>query len=426
MADPIAKHPKELWILVLTEICERFSSWGIGNLLVLYTIEYYQFSHVQSTRIYGIFTGFATFSPLIGGWIASRWNYHSPMLLGAILNAVGCFMIASGIFSLFYPALLVIALGYGIFTPSILTILGFTYRKHPHLREAGFSIYYASISVGVFLAMVTLSAVAKWSSWDWAFVLAGIVQLIGLIPLIGYIIYHRETCRALQEFHKDRNSRKPLSPIEKDRIRVISAFFFICFLFWVAYNQAFSSIEIFTRQFMNRTIGSWEIPEGVFLSSQSLFLILLTPVLSYLYIWLQKRKLDPPASQKMGLSLLFMAVSFLIMVTASLGIPAGASSASVSYGYVIVSFFAMALGEMLLGPIGLSTITRLMPHRYHAIAVGLWYICIGLAFFVGGMLASLMDSLGSLAWFFSLFVLMTLLPGAVMLCFAKQLTRMSH
>ena len=63
----LSKHPKELWILALTELCERFAFWGAGNLLVLYLIEYYQLSNEKSTHIYGIFTGFSAFLPLVGG-----------------------------------------------------------------------------------------------------------------------------------------------------------------------------------------------------------------------------------------------------------------------------------------------------------------------------------------------------------------------
>ena len=73
----LSKHPKELWILALTELCERFAFWGVGNLLVLFLIEYYQVQNDKASQIYGIFTGFAAFLPLIGGWVADRWNYQT-------------------------------------------------------------------------------------------------------------------------------------------------------------------------------------------------------------------------------------------------------------------------------------------------------------------------------------------------------------
>lgn len=422
-----SKHPKTLWILALTELCERFAFWGIGNLLVLYTIEYYQFSDAKATQIYGIFAGFAAFSPLLGGWIADRWNYQSPILLGAILNAAGCFMIGSGISILFYPSLFLIALGYGIFTPSILTVLGFTYHKYPHLREAGFSIYYASINIGVFLALASLSTIVELTSWNLAFTIAGIVQLLGLVPLIWYLIHHKETYRALKSFHANiKSQQKPLTRIEKDRMKVIFIFCAISIIFWLTYNQAYSSMEIFTHKFMNKAVGTWNIPEGVFLSSESFFLILLAPVLSYLYGWLQNKNKDPSPSSKTALSLVFIAICFLIMTLASLQIPKGATSAMVPYQYVIISFFFMAIGEMLLAPIGLSMITNLVPQRYSALTVGMWYVCVGLAYFMGGMIASLMGRIGTLSDFFSIFVIITMIPAVILLFFIKKLTKLSH
>ncbi|MBI5272677.1 MAG: peptide MFS transporter [Chlamydiia bacterium] len=423
----LSKHPKELWILALTELCERFAFWGVGNLLVLYAIEYYHFPNDKATQIYGIFSGLAAFLPLIGGWVADRWNYQSPMLLGAIFNAIGCFILATGVHSFFYWSLGLIAFGYGIFTPSILTVLGFSYRHQPHLRESGFSIYYASINVGVFLALASLGTIAKLISWNLAFAVAGIVQTAGLIPLIWYLIRHKETYRSLRAFQKEVHAqKKSLTSVEKKRIWVIAMFCLVSILFWIAYNQAFSSMEIFAHDFMNKQVAGIEIPEGVFLSTESFFLILLAPLLSYLYARLQKKNQDPTPAKKTSYSLFAIAGSFLVMMIASFSIPAGAHSANVSSGSLVFAFFLMAIGEMLLAPIGLSMISRLSPSRYTALSVGIWYVCVGLAFFNGGMLASLMEKMGTLFNFFSIFVILTLVPAVFMWIFAKKLTKMSH
>ncbi len=423
----LSKHPKELWILGLTELCERFAFWGAGNLLVLYLIEYYQYSNEKSTHIYGVFTGFAAFLPLIGGWIADRWNYQSPLFLGALINAIGCFMIATGIPSLLYIALFLMACGFGMFTPSILTVLGYTYRNKPQLREAGFSIYYASINVGVFLALASLGTVAKLVNWHMAFILAGVVQLAGLIPLVIYLIKHKETYRALKTLQKTHHSEhQKLTPVDKSRLIVIGVFCAVSILFWVAYNQAFSSMAIFAHDFMNKTVGSIDIPEGVFLSSESFFLIILAPILAILYAAFQRRGKDPSPSMKTALSLFFIAACFFIMMIASKSIPSGAETAQISWGYLIGAYFFMAVGEMLLAPIGLSMVSRLAPAKYTALAIGLWYVCVGIAFYNGGILAGFMEKMGNLFNFFSLFVAMTFIPGLIMLLFSGKLTKLSH
>lgn len=426
-AASLSKHPKELWILALTELCERFAFWGVGNLLVLFLIEYYQVHNDKASQIYGIFAGFAAFLPLVGGWIADRWNYQSPMLLGALVNAIGCFMIATGIHALLFPALFLIACGYGIFTPSILTVLGYTYRDKPALREAGFSIYYASINIGVFLALASLGTIAKYTNWNVAFAVAGLVQLIGLIPLVTYLILHKETYRNLKTFQKEsRAIKEVLTGVEKQRILVIVVFCLISILFWMAYSQGFSSMEIFAHDFMNKEIAGFAVPEGVFLSSESFFLIILAPILAAFYAWLQKRKKDPSPSMKTSLSLFAIAACFLLMMFASKEIPAGATSADVSSGYLVGSYFLMAVGEMLLAPIGLSMVSRIAPPRFTALAIGLWYVSVGIALFLGGMIASVMQNVGGLFNFFGIFVISSLVPAVIMLIFAKKLTKISH
>lgn len=420
-----SKHPKELWILALTELCERFAFWGVGNLLVLYLIEYYQYPNENATHIYGIFTGAAAFLPFLGGFVADRWNYQAPLLLGAIVNALGCFLIATGVPILLITALVIIALGYGIFTPSIVTVLGFTYRNKQNLREAGFSIYYASINIGVFLALLSLGTIAKFLGWNTAFLVAGLVQIIGLIPLIIYFVKHKQTYQSL---HKERSAetKTPLNPKEKDRLIVIGVFCFVSIFFWAAYNQAFSSMAIFAHDYMNKSLFGIALPESIFMSSESFFLILLAPTFAILYAKLQKKNKDPTAATKTFISLIFIALCFFVMMLGSLGIAPLATQANVSWGFLVGAYFFMAVGEMLLAPISLSLMTQLAPARYTALSVGVWYLCVGVAFYSGGLLAGLMNKMGGLFNFFSLFVLITLIPSFVLFFFRKKLTKMSH
>jgi POT family proton-dependent oligopeptide transporter len=423
----LKNHPKELWILALTELCERYAFWGVGNLLVLFLLEYYQFPNAKATHIYAIFTGFAAFLPLIGGYLADKWNYQSPLLLGAIVNAIGCFLLATGHPWLLYPALIVIALGYGTFTPSILTVLGFAYRNKPHLREAGFSIYYASINIGVFLALASLGSIAKLVSWNVAFFTAGAVQVIGLIPLAWYLHKHKATYHELKTSHAAaRLEKKPLSLLDKDRLKVIGIFCFFSILFWIAYNQAFSSMAIFAHDFMDKNIGGYEIPEGIFLSTESLFLVFLAPLLAWIYAKLQKIKKDPSPAFKTGLSLLFLSGCFLVMVVGCLSIPATATHANISWTYLVGAYFLMAIGEMLLAPIGLSMVSHLAPPRFTAQLMGLWYVCVGLAFYIGGTLAGLMEKVGGLFRFFGIFVVLAFVAGAALLLCVKKVNKLTH
>ncbi|MBX9744620.1 MAG: peptide MFS transporter [Chlamydiales bacterium] len=421
-----AKHPRGLWILALTELCERFAFWGVGNLLVLYLIEHYQFSGAKATHIYGILSGCAAFLPLFGGLLADRWSYQKLLFLGALSNLIGCLLLASGIPFFLYPSLVIIAGGFGIFTPSIISLLGELYKDKESLREAGFSIYYASINIGVFLALFWLGIIAKTVGWNAAFLLAAIIQGLGVIPIIWYFrelrTSHKKDKQTSQTFHLP---KKPLTQGERRRVLAISLFCLLSIFFWTAYNQAFSSMSIFAHSFMNKTIGGYNIPEGVFLSTESLFLVFLAPLLALLYGWLQKKNKDPSVALKMMCSFFFIAIGFFIMVIATRSLPLGALKASLPWGYLIGAYFAIAISEMLLAPISLSMVSSLAPRKAIGFLIGLWYVCVGIAYYIGGVLAGFIETT-KLNHFFGLFIIITLIPASFLLLFHKKLTYFSR
>jgi Dipeptide/tripeptide permease len=423
----LSNHPKGLWVLALTELCERFAFWGVGNLLVLYLIEYYQFSNVKATHIYGIFTGCAAFLPLIGGWVADRSSYRMSILFGALINMVGCLFLAWGTLPMLYVGLVIIAGGFGLFTPSLLVVLGHLYREKEHLRQAGFSIYYGSINIGVFLAMFSLGIIAKEISWNAAFLVAAAVQTLGILPIAWYFHHHKIDYQAFQAHQTQfRIDKTPLSRPDRRRVLVVIIFCLLSIFFWTSYNQAFSSMSIFVHSFMNKEIGGYQIPEGVFLSSESFFLILLAPLLAYLYSWLQKRHIDPSVAVKTIYSFLFMAAAFFIMMMGAKSIPAGEASAAVSSSYVISTYFLIAISEMLLAPIGLSMVSQLSPQKLTGMLVGFWYVCVGFAFYLGGLLAGLMEKGETLSSFFGFFIIVAFIPAFFLILFNKKLTHMAR
>ena len=422
------KHPKELFILSICGITMRFAYWGVGNLLVLYLIQYYKFSIASSAYIYGVFTGVGALLPLIGGIIADRWNYHMPLFIGTIAASLGCFMISFGNIYLLLAALGIISLGYGVFIPSIFAILSHTYKNKQALREAGFTIYYASFNIGVFLAMIILGFIANRISWGLAFFTAGLVELIGIIPVYIYYKKYHLYYEGLhpKDHHCSKETLPQLKPFEKDRITVILILVFFSIFFWAAYSQGWSSMAVFTMKYTDLKIMNFVIPEAWILSLEALFLIFLAPAMSKLYHYLQEKNKDPSPPAKMAISLFFMALSFTIMMVGSRHIPFHATSAKVSPFYLISAFFVMGISEMFLGPISLSLTTRLSPKRYIGILVGLVYLSTGFAYYIGGIIAGLFNKMPSLFDFFAIFMIFSLISCILLAFLAKKLNKMRH
>jgi POT family proton-dependent oligopeptide transporter len=419
------KQPKEMYLLALTEMCQRFAFWGVGNLLVLYLVQYQKFTDARADHLFGIFTGIAFVLPVLGGFIADRLNYKLPVISGIILTSIGCFLISSGSLTMLYIALCFIAIGGAIFTPSIYTLLGSLYRHQHHLRDSGFSIYYSAVNIGVFLAMILLGAIGQAHSWNMAFLVAGIIQLFGLIP------FHK----ALKTFDLahitpslicPKTTPTPLHSYEKDRIWVICILSFFSILFWIAYNQGGSSMNLFALNFTDRYIGKFQMPPSWLLSAESLYLLLLAFPLAKLYTYLAKRHKDPTPPMKSVISLAMIGLCFLVMVIGSLALPTNAVTGMVSPYYLLIAYAFMALGEMLIAPIGLSLITHLSPRRFTAMLVGVWYLCIGVAFYLGGIIAPWMSKVKEMSHFFTIFVILSFVFGALLLLLVKKLNHMRH
>ncbi|MBS3904224.1 MAG: peptide MFS transporter [Simkania sp.] len=422
------RHPPEMILLAFVEMCQRFAFWGIGNLLVLYLVQNHGMADAKADNIFGIFTGVAFVLPIFGGYLADRWNYRQPVIIGCLFTAIGCFLIASNILSLVYCALVLVAIGGCIFTPSIYSLLGSVYQDRHNLREAGFSIYYASVNIGTFAAMVILGAFGNAEHWSIAFTIAGVVQIFGLWPL--YKAFKMPNLKKVPNTHKFTLSfnvnNQALTKREKNRITVICVLSLISILFWLSYNQGGSSMTLYALKYTDRHIGSFEIPPSWLLSFESLYLVILAAPLASLYIFLSRRKLDPSPPMKTAFSLIAMGLCFAIMMFASRLIPDGAKTAATSPFYLISAYFLMAVAEMLLAPIGLALVTHLSPPKFTACLVGLWYVCIGIAFYSGGVVAGLMSSIKNLDLFFLIFVVLTIVPGIVLMFFNKKLNQLRH
>jgi len=422
----MSRQPKEMYFLSFIELCQRFAFWGIGNLLVLFLVQEHQFSDAQATHLYGIFTGLAFALPMLGGYIADRTSHRAGVICGCISTAIGCFLIATGSITLLYVALLFAALGASIFTPSVYTILGNIYRGNSDLREGGFTIYYAAVNIGVFLAVFTLGTLGHANLWLWAFVLAGCVQIIGLLTFLKIM-----KKPAFKEMHTSQSKtsaavqKKPLTKQEKQRIVVICVLSFVSILFWMSYNQGWSSMSIFALRYTAPQIGSVTILPSWILSIESLYLVILAFPLAWMYKSLAKLKLDPSPALKTVYSLIAMGLCFFLMKSGAKLIPQGAQSAAVSPFYLLGAYAFMAVGEMLLAPIGLSMVTHLAPRRLTAFFVGAWYMCIGVAFYAGGLIAGLIATM-ELSRFFEIFVLASWIPAVLLFFGVKKLKKMSH
>ena len=177
-------HPRGLTILFLTEMWDQFSFFGMRALLVYYMTKELLITQTHSSYIYGLYSSFVYFTPLIGGVISDRWlGRRRAVIIGGSIMALGHFMMAFP--SLFYVALATIATGNGLFLPSLASQINQLYAPDDPRKATAYNIYYVGINLGAFLAPFVCGTVGELYGWHLGFMLAGVGMLIGMFAYLA-------------------------------------------------------------------------------------------------------------------------------------------------------------------------------------------------------------------------------------------------
>jgi len=388
-------HPRGLSTLIFTQLWERFSYYGMRAFLILYLTAPVMsgglgFDDAHAGSIYGTYTASIWLMPVLGGVVADRYlgAFHS-VLIGGMIIAIGHFTLALQSLSLFYCGLALIVLGTGLLKPSVTTILGSLYDADDARRDAGFSILYMGINVGAFIGPLITGALAERVNYRAGFVCAGVGMTLGLIQyVLGRKRLHHVAGGLEAEAGVEVRSAVRtagvrilgFTPTEWKRIGALCVFFAFAALFWCAYEQAGSTLNLFAERHTNRMVFNWTVPSSWFVSVQAMFAILLAPIAAWVWVRLGPREPSTPA--KFTLGLLLVGLSFVLLLPAGI-MAQGAESVLVSPLWLIAAYFLQVVGELCLNPVGNSLVTRLSPHRVVGMMMGLWFLSIAL----GNMLA---------------------------------------
>jgi POT family proton-dependent oligopeptide transporter len=172
-------------------------------------------------------------------------------------------------------------------------------------------------------------------------------------------------------------------------VLVLVVLFFACALFWAGFEQAGSSLNLFAERNTDRVVGGFEVPAGWFQSLNAVFIVAFAPLFSALWVWLAKRNLDPSTPVKFAIGLLGMAAGFLVMVAAAKVVAGGAQAASY---WLVLTYLLHTYGELCLSPVGLSSVTKLVPQRFVGQSMGVWFLATSLGNLVAGAIAGEFDS----------------------------------
>jgi len=260
-------HPRGLTVLFLTEMWEMFSFFGMRAILVYYMIKHLDMSQEYASLVYGAYAAFVYFTPVFGGMLADRWlGKRNAVMIGGAAMALGHFMMSSD--ALFYPALTTIALGNGLFLPSLASQIEGLYRDGDTRSKSAYNIYYVGINLGGFLAPLVCGTLGEVYGWHWGFAAAGFGMLLSLaIYLAGRRYLPPEPARGAAMSA----ARPPMDRAARDRFALLIGIAAIVVVFRGAYEQNGNTIALWADTGIDRQLASgWVIPMTWFQSINSL------------------------------------------------------------------------------------------------------------------------------------------------------------
>jgi POT family proton-dependent oligopeptide transporter len=465
MSDPAAApagarpsllhHPAGLRTLFFTEMCERFSYYGMRALLVLFMVEAIAdgglgLSDATATAIYGLYTAAVYAVALPGGWIADRLlGAQRAIWYGGIVIMLGHFTLAIPSVTAFFLGLLLIIVGTGLLKPNISAVVGALYAEDDPRRDSGFTLFYIGINIGAAVAPFVCSTLGESDlfGWHYGFAAAGVGMACGLA-------YFRHTRHRLGEAGLYPSNRGT-TPAERASLRrgwlavgavatagvalagaMLAGAIAVDVVTLASYAavgiMAYAGLYIGWLVFFG---GLTPVERGRVLA---IFVLSMAAVMfwsgfeqagSTLNLFAERYtnrvigSFEIPAGWFQGLNAVFIVLlapafaaawvalasrnrepstpaKFAIgLVTLALGftvlIPAAgfvAGGDRVLPTWLITTYLLHTIGELTLSPVGLSVTTKLAPRRYVGQMMGVWFLTSALGNLLAGLTAGRFDA----------------------------------
>jgi POT family proton-dependent oligopeptide transporter len=224
---------------------------------------------------------------------------------------------------------------------------------------------------------------------------------------------------------ESKNTNAPLSKEEKQRMTVIFILTAFVVFFWAGFEQAGSSLSLYTDKFIDRTVGTFEIPTSWFQSVNPLFIVALAPLFAMFWTSNIGKKFSTPVKMGMGMILLGIGFFFMLGAVAERGGENPDVAVKASLIWLVLTYLIHTIGELALSPVGLSVVTKLAPVKFASLMMGVWLLSSFLANIIGGFVAAYVEALGAFAIFATIAGFVIFL-GMIMIVLKNPILKMMH
>jgi len=337
--------------------------------------------------------------------------------------------------NILYLALALIIAGVGFLKANISTIVGAMYGLGDTRRDSGFTLFYMGINLGSFLSTITVGWIGIAYGWNYGFGLAGIGMLLGLLTFLGFQGWLGGRADPPDP---EKLKKSVLGPINVEgacylaglaiigvsmmavmfpdglgsillplgiamfafllfyalfmtkggeRGKMIAAIYFVLaqIPFWALFEQAGSSLTLFTARLVDRNMFGVSVPTPVFQSLNAGFIFIFAPIIAWMWIALAKKGRNPSTPVKFALGVFMAGLGFYSIV---FGMQMSGIDGLTPVYFIFLIYFIHTMGELMLSPVGLSAVTKLAPARVVGMTMGAWFLYSGLSNYLAGIIAS--------------------------------------
>ena len=429
-------QPRGVYVMFATEFWERFSYYGFMGIMVLFMVADpiaggLGYDRSRALFLFGLFTSFMWFMPLLGGWLADKWlGPRLAVLLGCIGLAVGNFLLAASSFSakggrpeaamgLFLIGILTMIAGAGMFKSNASALLGQLFGPNDPRREVGFILFYMGINMGALFAPFGAGTAGERIGWGWGFVLAGVGMLI------GFLVFAFQARRAFPvAIAKPEEAAAPKAVIgrvlmESRHVHLILLMAVFATLYMAGQQTYGGVMNLYAEERVDRMVGGVLIPTTWFMALNPLLVVLLGSTVAELWRKRAEKSHRIVFVEKITVGLLLMSSSFLFMIGVEYFTPQAASPL-----VLIVFYILITSAELCVLPAGLVEVSRRSPKEVIGIMMGVWIFTMGGGAFLAGVLGSYANELGNIG-IFAVLAAIGLISAAILIPLEYAL-RKSH
>ena len=429
MITMFREQPRPFYMIFMLEIWERFGFYTMQGILVLYFIRFLDFPDSVAYYTFGAFSALVYGMVALGGFLGDRvLGTKRTIVLGLMVLAAGYLALALADKAHVFLALGLVCVGSGLFKANPSSLLAKAYAEGDPRLYGAFTLYYMAINLGALVALFAGPALSSHFGYPWAYmasfigILLGLVNyrvqrrhiagintpadqytirfwqwglvalgVVGLAGMAAWFLQHYILAKNLvwvitlfvMVVYFSSMRREPFAMQMRMLVAVILMVEAVAF--FTLYQQMPMSLNLFAVNNVHPTLLSFHLDPQSFQALNSIWIIIMSPVLVAGYDYLDRRGIVFPVPYKFALGMTCCSAGFLSLYFSRYVHDANGMVSSV---WLIVAYLFQSLGEVLVSALGVAMVAELVPPKMAGFVMGIWFLTSAVAGFTGAKVAS--------------------------------------